>query len=226
MNTTSKSDGPRYEYPSVTVDVLIFTVVENKLKIVLIKRGVEPFKNVWAIPGGFVKMEESLEEAASRELLQETGVKNVYLEQLYTFGEPKRDPRTRVITVAYYALVPSQNIKLYASTDASEAQWFSVEKLPALAFDHRQIFDYALNRLRSKIEYTNIVYSLLPPKFRLSDLQKVYEIILGKKLDKRNFRKRMLSLGLLKPSGEKEKSGAHRPAMLYEFRKKEVVFFD
>ena|SRR3989338_2909715 len=224
MNTKQPADN--FSRPSVTVDVLIFTIQESLLKIALIKRGVEPFKNMWAIPGGFVHLDESLEEAAKRELAEEAGVKDVYLEQLYTFGDPKRDPRERVITVSYIALIPSEHIKLTAKTDASEARWFSTADLPKLAFDHKQILDYALERLRLKIQYSNIAYGLLPKKFRLSDLQRVYEIILGQRQDKRNFRKRMLSLGLLKETGEKELEGAHRPAMLYQFKTKDIIFID
>lgn len=223
MNT--KSNSKKYPHPAVTVDVLIFTIDDNQLKVVLVKRGIPPFKDMWAIPGGFVRSDESLEQAATRELSEETGVSRVYLEQLYTFGDPKRDPRERVITVSYMALVPINKIKLSASTDVTEAKLFDTGKLPPLAFDHKKIFDYALKRLRAKIEYTNIVYSLLTPQFRLSQLQKVYEVVLQKKLDKRNFRKRMLSLDLLKSSGKKDFQGAHRPAMLYQFKKREVVFF-
>lgn len=215
-----------YQCPSVTVDILVFTIENNELKVLLIKRGIEPFKDEWALPGGFIRMDESLEDAALRELLQETGVKNVYLEQLYTFGEPKRDPRTRVITVVYFALVPSTKLDLKASSDAADVSWFPINKLPKLAFDHKRIIDYAINRLKSKIEYSNIVYGLLHPKFRLSELQKVYEIILNKKMDKRNFRKWILSLGLLESTGEKDIDGAHRPAELFKFKKREPVMFD
>lgn len=222
---TGKYDSSEYEHPSVTVDVLIFTIQDNDLKIILIKRGIEPFKEMWAIPGGFVNINESLEDAAVRELVQETGVKDVYLEQLYTFGDPKRDPRTRVITVAYFAFISSTNVELSPSTDAKQAKWFSVKIMPELAFDHKKIIEYALERVRNKIEYSNIVYGLLSKQFCLSDLQKVYEIILDKKLDKRNFRKKILTLGLLKSTGKKETEGAHRPAELYEFKKREVIFF-
>jgi 8-oxo-dGTP diphosphatase len=208
-----------YERPAVTVDVLIFTIAEDKLKVALIKRGLPPFQNSWAIPGGFVHIEESLEEAARREIEEEAGVSDVFLEQLYTFGNPARDPRARVITVAYYALVPSERIKLAASTDAQEASWFVVDELPPLAFDHTLILEHAVNRLKSKLEYSNIAYALLPPKFRLSDLQKVYEIILGRKLDKRNFRKKMLSLDLLEATRQVDAGGAHRPAQLYRFKR-------
>lgn len=219
-------DTNKFEKPSVTVDLLVFTVLDDDLKIILVKRGIDPFKNMWALPGGFVGINETLEEAAKRELFQETGVGDVYLEQLYTFGDVKRDPRTRVITVSYFALIPSENIKLHATTDAKDAQWFPVDKLPKVAFDHKKIIDYGIERLKSKIGYSNIVYGILPKRFRLSQLQKVYEIILGQKLDKRNFRKRMLSLGLLRSTGKRELGGAHRPAMLYEFKTREVVLFD
>ena len=163
-----------YETPSVTVDVLIFTVQDGKLKIILVKRAIEPFKHSWAIPGGFVRKNESLEGAALRELSEETGVRDVYLEQLYSFGDPTRDPRGRVITVAYFALLPAENLKLTGSTDVSDAKWFALDELPALAFDHKKIVDYALGRLRTKIQYSNITHGLMPEEFRLSELQNVY----------------------------------------------------
>jgi 8-oxo-dGTP diphosphatase len=232
-NSSSETyDLKSYDKPSVTVDVLVFTITGDELKVLLVKRGSWPYENYWALPGGFVKMNESLEAAAIRELEEESGVKDVYLEQLYTFGDPDRDPRTRVITVAYIVLINSDDLKLRASTDVRDAQWFSIKKLPDLAFDHKKIVEYGLNRLRSKLGYSNIAYGLLPPEFRLSELQKVYEIILDRPLDKRNFRKKILSLTvsrdeyLLEATGEREISGAHRPAMLYRFNKKEIVFFD
>jgi len=211
-------DASKYEKPSVTVDILIFTVRNNGLNVLLIKRKTWPFKDFWANPGGFVEMDESLEETALRELKEETGVENVYLEQLYTFGSPKRDPRTRVISVAYYALVRSDFVKIKAATDAADAKWFPVDSLPNLAFDHEEIMRYALDRIRNKIEYTNIAFQLLPEKFTLSELQNVYEIILGKKIDKRNFRKKVKEIGLLKPLSENKMEGAHRPAQLFSFR--------
>ncbi len=150
-----------YERPSVTVDVLLFTIENNDLKILLVKRNEEPFVGVWALPGGFVKIDESLDEAAKRELSEESGVKNVYLEQLYSFGEPKRDPRTRVITVTYMALASKTDWHLKATGDVKEATFFSVDKLPKLAFDHSEIIKYGLQRLRAKLSYTNIVLGLL-----------------------------------------------------------------
>ena len=225
-NKNKKYNVDKYDRPSVTVDLLIFTIKDNDLQIILVRRKAWPYEGMWALPGGFVKMDESLEEAAKRELEQETGVKGVYLEQLYTFGDLGRDPRTRVVTVAYFALTPSDKLKLQASADSAQARWFTVKKLPNLAFDHKNIIEFGIERLRNKIGYSNIVYGLLRDKFRLSDLQKVYEVILGQALDKRNFRKKMLSLGLLESTGQKEVDGAHRPAMLYEFKQREVVFFD
>ena len=211
-----------YEHPrpSVTVDLVIFTIAEHDLKVLLIRRAQEPFKNKWALPGGFVEMDESLEEAAARELKEEASVSNVYLEQLYTFGEPKRDPRGRVISVAYFALVDASQQNIRAADDAAEAQWHSVFKPPKLAFDHRKILDYAVWRLRNKIEWTTVGYELLPKKFTLSELQSVYEIILQKPVDKRNFRKRILAQGEICELNESRSDGAHRPARLYSFKAK------
>ncbi len=157
---------------------------------------------------------------------EKTGVKEVYLEQLYTFGQPNRDPRTRVVTVTYFALIPWQNLVQPESSKVTELDWCPVDQLPKLAFDHHEILAYAISRLRAKASYSNIVYGLLPIQFRLSDLQKIYEIIIDRTLDKRNFRKRMLATGLLKETGKKEIIGAHRPAMLYCFKKREFVVLD
>jgi 8-oxo-dGTP diphosphatase len=208
----------KYEKPSVTVDIVIFTVQNNELKVLLVKRNLEPFKDKWAIPGGFVRMHESLEDAAKRELEEETGVKDVYLEQLYTFGDPKRDPRGRVITVSYMALVNSENIQLKAATDVSQAQWFPVFEIKSLAFDHKKILDYALLRLRWKFEYTTVGFSLLPKEFTIGQIQKIYEIIFGKKFDKRNFAKKLLSLDILRKE-EIKRDVSHRPPMLYSLKK-------
>ena len=207
-----------FERPSVTTDLVIFTIKNNSLKALLVKRDVEPFKNKWALPGGFVRIEESLEDSAKRELFEETGVKNVYLEQLYSFGNPKRDPRGRVITISYFALINSEKVKLKASTDVSEAKWFSVSKIPSLAFDHKDILDYAIKRIKWKFEYTIIIFSLLSKKFSLGELQKIYEIVFEKKVDKRNFRKKILSLNILKKESIK-KDAPHRPPQLYSLKK-------
>jgi len=200
----------------VTVDIVIFTIQSEELKVLLVKRGIPPFKGQLALPGGFVHEDESLDEAAMRELREETGVSDVFLEQLYSFGEPGRDPRERIITVAYYALISADRSQLAAGTDTTEAAWWPVSKLPALAFDHRKILDYALERLRNKLEYTTVGFQLLPAKFSLTELQGVYEAILGKKLDKRNFRRKIELLKILKPIAEYRRGG-QRPARLYRF---------
>ncbi len=212
-------DPSKFERPSVTVDVIIFTIKDNSLKILLIKRGKWPFKGYWALPGGFVTINEPIEMAAKRELEEETGVKNIYLEQLYTFGDPDRDPRTRVITISYFALINSKNINLKASTDASDAQWFHAHRLPKLAFDHKKILEYALQRLRWKLEYTTVGFKFLPQKFTLGNLQRVYEIIFNKTFDKRNFRKKILSLNIVKTTKEIASHVPHRPSRLYTLRK-------
>ncbi len=204
-----------YPHPAVTTDIVIFTVRDAKLNLLLIKRGMDPFKGSWALPGGFVRMEESLDECAKRELEEEAGLSGVYLEQLYTFGKPDRDPRERVISVAYYTLTPSENMELSAGTDAEEAQWFPVEKLPELGFDHQEIIRVARERLSAKMEYSTIGLQFMPDEFTLSQLQTVYEQAIGRELDKRNFRKWMLSLNLIEETGKKFSRGAHRPAMLY-----------
>ncbi len=206
-----------YPQPSVTTDIVIFSIINRDLKVLLVKRDVMPFKGKWALPGGFVQMNESLEEGAMRELREETGVKNVYLEQLYPFGNPKRDPRGRVITIAYFALINSEKIKLKPSTDVSEAKWFSILKIPCLAFDHKKILDYAIKRLRWKFEYTPIAFSLLPKKFTMTQLQSLYEIVFKKKFDKRNFRKKILSLNILEEE-EIKKDVSYRPPKLYSLK--------
>ncbi len=210
--------GEEFEKPSVTVDIVVFTIKEKELKVLLVKRKIEPFKDRWAIPGGFVRINESLEEAAKRELEEETGVKDVYLEQLYTFGDPKRDPRGRVITVAYMALVNSENIKLHATADVSEAQWFTFMKMPVVAFDHKKILEYAFRRLRWKFEYTTVAFSLLPKRFTITQLQNIYQIVFNKKFDKRNFRKKILSLNIIKEECIRQ-DVSHRPPMMYSLKK-------
>jgi 8-oxo-dGTP diphosphatase len=199
----------------VTVDIVLFTIRDRKLHLLLIKRLAKPFENRYALPGGFVHEDESLDAAAIRELREETGVDRVYLEQLYTFGDPKRDPRGRVITVAYYALVP-HNQSLQAGTDAADAAWFPVTDLPPLAFDHRKIVDYAHQRIRNKLDYTNVGFELLPDKFTLTELQLVHEAILGENLDKRNFRRKIIQKGIVKPTKEWQQTG-RKPAQLYRF---------
>ena len=208
-----------YEYPrpALTVDCVVFGMDEGDLKVLLIKRGVEPFAGKWALPGGFVRMEESLDDAARRELEEEAGIRPSHLEQLYTFGEPGRDPRGRVVTVAYFALVKLSDHRVHASTDAREAAWFSVWDTPKLAFDHGDILGTALQRLKGKVRYQPIGFELLPPKFTLTQLQRLYEVILERQLDKRNFRKKILSMDLLEELDEVEQDVSHRAARLYRF---------
>jgi 8-oxo-dGTP diphosphatase len=200
----------------LTVDVVIFVLRDALLRVLLVRRGIAPYRGRWAIPGGFVLERESLEAAARRELREETGLTDVYLEQLYTFGDVGRDPRGRVVTVAYMALLSGDAAPVVAGSDATEVRWHRVDQLPTLAFDHREILDYAVVRLRNKLEYTTVGFELLPEKFTLSDLQRVYEAILGKALDKRNFRKKIEALDVLTPLDE-WRSGPRRPARLYMF---------
>lgn len=211
-----------YEYarPALAVDCVVFGVDED-LKVLLIQRAIEPFRGRWALPGGFVQMTETLDEAARRELLEETGLTSkVYLEQLYTFGAVERDPRERVVSVAYVALVKLLDHRVQAATDAREAAWFSLSDLPPLAFDHETIVARGVERLRSKVRYAPVGFELLPPKFTLSALQRLYEVILEKPLDKRNFRKKVLGMGILVELDEVEQDVAHRAARLYSFDKK------
>ncbi len=206
------------EKPMVTVDIVVFTVKNGDLNILLVKRKFNPFKGKWALPGGFIREKEEIKKAAARELEEETGVSGVYLEQLYTFGEVKRDPRGRVITVAYFALVPDDKFRLRASYDAEDVQFFSTKSLPLLAFDHKEILQYAIERLRNKIQYTNVAWSLLPSAFTLREIQDVYQAIWGRHLDKRNFRKKLLSLGLLRSLKRHKRGSRQRPAQLHSFK--------
>lgn len=208
-----------YEYPrpAVTVDAVVFGYDEADLKVLLVQRKSAPFKGRWAFPGGFVEMDEGLDDAARRELEEETGITRLYLEQLYSFGAPKRDPRGRTISVAYYGLAKLSEHPVRAASDAKAVSWFPVAGLPPLAFDHDEIMRVALNRLKGKIRYEPVGFELLPAKFPLSELQRLYETILGQSLDKRNFRKKILTMGLLAPTGETQKDVAHRAAQLYRF---------
>jgi 8-oxo-dGTP diphosphatase len=209
----------KFPRPSVTVDCVIFGLDESStLKVLLIQRAHEPFRDRWALPGGFVDMDEPLETAALRELEEETGVKDVFIEQLYTFGDPNRDPRGRVISVAYYALVNLEEHPVKADSDARNVEWFDIDHLPKLAFDHDKIMKTAIKRLRTKVRYQPIGFELLPEKFTLTQLQDLYETILGVKapLNKRNFRTRILKMGVLREVGKQE-GVAHRPAKLYTF---------
>jgi 8-oxo-dGTP diphosphatase len=203
------------------VIVVIFTVDGGELQVLLISRSAEPFRGRWSLPGGVLAHDESLDEAATHKLRDETGVTDVYLEQLYTFHD--LDDR-RSVAVAYFALVDSRQAQL-AHRRTWRPAWFPIAGLPRLAFDNNRVIDYALQRLRAKLDYSNVVYSLLPPYFTLSQLQRVHEAILSRPLDKRNFRKRMLSLGFIEPTGRTATEGAHRPAQLYAFRERRPVIF-
>lgn len=215
----------QYPHPAVTTDVVLFTIHEERLELLLIRRGAEPYKGRWALPGGFVDIDEDLIDCAKRELEEETGVTGVYLEQLYTFGTPDRDPRERVISVAYYALVPRERLAIRAASDAEAVAWFPLSALPPLAFDHEGIVALARERLAAKLEYSTIALQFMPGKFTLSQLQSVYEVVLGRKLDKRNFRRRILALDCIEDSGERLRQVNHRPARLYQVKSPGIVKF-
>ena len=208
-----------YEYPraALTVDCIVFGLDEQELKVMLIQRALPPFEGKWALPGGFVRLEETLDEAARRELEEETGLSKIFLEQLYTFSDVDRDPRERVVSVVYYALVNLRDHKVHAATDARDAAWFGVHDVPSLAFDHAEILQMALDRLRAKLRYEPVGFELLPKKFTLSQLQHLYELVLERELDKRNFRKRVIAMDLLVETDEVEQDVAHRAARLYRF---------
>jgi 8-oxo-dGTP diphosphatase len=203
---------------AVAVDVAVFTVRDGSLHVLLAQARSGPFAGWWALPGGRVGEEESLDEAAARELPAPTAARDVYLEQLYTFGQPRRDPRGRVVSVAYVGLVADPERVSGAAPDKyAGVAWHPVSRLPPLAYDHVAVVRLAVTRLRAKLQYTNLAYTLLPPSFTLGELQSLYEAILGRKLDRRNYRRRVLSLGLLRPL-RRMRRGAHRPAALYAFR--------
>jgi 8-oxo-dGTP diphosphatase len=207
-----------YPKPALTVDCVVFGLDEEiDLKVMLIQRNIPPYEGQWALPGGFIHLDESLEEAAFRELREETGIEDIFLEQLYTFGDVQRDPRDRVITVAYYALINLSEHNIKATTDARDAAWFSLCDVPKLAFDHDKILSVALGRLKGKVRYEPIGFELLPKKFTLTQLQGLYETILGQKLDKRNFRRKILKMNLLIALDETQSNVSHRAAKLYQF---------
>jgi 8-oxo-dGTP diphosphatase len=208
-----------YEYarPALAVDCVVFGLDENDLKVLLIQRKLQPFQHTWALPGGFVRIDETLDAAARRELEEEAGVSDVFLEQLYTFGGLDRDPRERVVSVAYYALAKLSDHRIRAATDAMGVGWFGLDDLPKLAFDHTEVVTRAHERLRGKVRYAPIGFELLPPRFSLTQLQRLYEIVLGTDLDKRNFRKKILAMDLLVETDEVEQGVRHRAARLYRF---------
>lgn len=215
-----------YEYarPALTVDCVVFGFDGAGLQILLIRRGIQPYLGAWALPGGFVHIDEDLDEAARRELNEETSLKDIFLEQLFTFGATDRDPRGRVVSVAYMALVRPDQHPAKGDTDAAEASWHPAENLPDLAFDHQEILDKAIERLRGKIRYQPVGFELLPERFTLSQLQGLYEAILGRPIDKRNFRKKLLAFDFLVALDEFT-SGQHRPARLYRFDRRKYDAF-
>ena len=216
----------KYPRPALTADCVVFGLDDDDLKVLLIQRGQEPYVDCWALPGGFALTGESLEETARRELEEETDLKGVFLEQLYTFSDPERDPREHVVTVAFYALVNLLEHRIQAATDAKNANWFAPGNIPPLAFDHNQILDIAYERLKGKIRYKPIGFELLPEKFALRQLQQMYEKILGRRLDKRNFRKKILKMGILEELDEMETDVSHRAAKLYKFDKKKYEMME
>ena len=204
----------------VAVDAVVFGYEpKGNLSVLLIKRGISPYKNTWALPGGLVLENETLEAAVKRELKEETGIKIDYLEQLYTFGKPKRDPRNRVISVSYFVLVRPNNFKILADTDADEAKWFSINDLPKLAFDHKAIFNVALKRLKAKVLYQPVGFDLLNKEFPFSDLEQLYSAILEQNIDRRNFRKKIMSFGFLVETDRVQQEGSGRPGKIFKFNK-------
>ena len=199
---------------TAAVVVVIFTVIEGRLSVLLIERAAEPCRGQWALPGGLLQPGETIDGAATRKLRGETGVSDVFLEQLYTFD--RLGTGSAEIVVAYFALVQAGEARLREDLEWRPA-WQPLRGLGPLAFENERILDYARERLRSKLEYTNVAYSLLPPRFTLRELQDVYEAILDEEVDKRNFRRRVVGLGIVRETGETQKRGAHRPAKLYEF---------
>ena len=213
----------KYPHPAVTTDCVIFGFDGSELQVLLIERGIEPFKGKWAFPGGFLNMDETAQEGALRELKEETGLENAYIEQFNTYSDPGRDPRERVITIAHYALVRIQEVK--GGDDAAKAQWFPIDKVPQLAFDHDKILRDAMRKLRERIHFEPIGFELLPEKFTMKELQILYESILGVKFDRRNFAKKMMHYELLNQLDETVRPTAKRDALLYSFNKENYELF-
>ncbi len=212
--------------PLVAVDTVVLGILDGRLSVLLIQIGEGPYLNKWAVPGGLVKMEESLDEAAVRVLTEKTSLKNIYLEQLYTFGDPKRDMRDRSVSVAYFALVGHpEKLDIESQGYYKSIKWFHISELPEMAFDHNEVVKVAHERLKGKLTYTNIAYSLVPEEFALTDLQRVYEMIMEEPMDKRNFRKRLKNLDLVEPTGKMQTDVTHRPAELYRFKDRELQSF-
>ena len=207
-----------FPHPAVTVDIVVFTIENDDLKVLFIQRDQDPHEGEWALPGGFVDIDESLGHAAKRELKEETGASASFLEQLYTFGRPDRDPRERIITVAYFALIPSDQLSIAAGDDARDAKLYSTNELPALAFDHENILRIAMHRVKERLSDSVFAFQMLPKAFTMYELRRVYELFLGEVLDKRNFRKKIIALDQIEETGEKRESVRHRPARLYRVK--------
>ncbi|MCH8250607.1 MAG: NUDIX hydrolase [Proteobacteria bacterium] len=207
-----------FPHPAVTVDIVVFTIENDDLKVLFIQRDQDPQEGEWALPGGFVDIDESLGHAAKRELKEETGASASFLEQLYTFGRPDRDPRERIITVAYFALIPSDQLSIAAGDDARDAKLYSTNELPALAFDHENILRIAMHRVKERLSDSVYAFQMLPKAFTMYELRRVYELFLGEVLDKRNFRKKIIALDQIEETGEKRESVRHRPARLYRVK--------
>lgn len=220
----SKKDKNIILGPATAVDVLLFTIKNEKLNVLLIKISQGRYKGKWALPGGLVGLEDTLDEAVKKVLWIKAGIKGVYLEQLYAFGDVNRDSRGRSISVAYFALVDSDKFRPKTTDYYSNIQWEAADKLPIMAFDHKKIISYGIKRLRNKIEYTNIAYGLLPSEFTFTEMQQVYEIILGESLDKRNFRKKIKMLNIIETAKKMRGGMQNRPAELYKFKKRSLIF--
>ena len=213
----------KYPHPALTTDCVIFGFDGRELQVLLIERGIEPFKGKWAFPRGFLKMDETAREGALRELKEETGLENAYIEQFNTYSDPWLEPRERVITIAHYALVLIQEVK--GGDDAAKALWVPIDKVPQLAFDHDKILRDAMRKLRERIHFEPIGFELLPEKFTMKELQILYESILGVKFDRRNFAKKMMHYELLNQLDETVRPTAKRDALLYSFNKENYELF-
>ncbi|WP_341841177.1 NUDIX hydrolase [Chitinophaga caseinilytica] len=213
------SDFHSYQNPALTTDLVVFGYQGKTLSVLLLNRKSEPFKNGWTLPGAFVGLQETFSEACRRILASKLGLPSIYLEQLYTFDGPQRDPRGRVVSVAYFALVSQGKLNAVAGQMANDVRWFPVNEIPELGFDHRLIFDTALERLRAKIRYQPVGFELLDEKFTMPELQDLYESILGFPIDRRNFRRKLLDVGFVQPTGDKTEGLQHRPADYYTFNK-------
>jgi 8-oxo-dGTP diphosphatase len=210
----SPEDAHEHARPKVAVDIVLFAREENRLKTFLVPIATGPVREKWAFPGGLVRVNELLDDAARRELLTFTGLRDAYLEQLFTFGDPSRDPNSHVVSVAYMALTPDP--KRISAADMTRGRWFEHSRLPPLAYDHGLMADYAIRRLRAKLEYTNIAFTLLPDEFTFAELEQLYSLILEREIDRRNFRRRIMAAKILRQSPN-QRRGPHRPARLYGF---------